>query len=85
MLDWAYVDNRKSDTPTWELTCTLPWKGPTNKEIIVRELFSVVLNLPIVSDKALPQTKLSEDVYHNLHWGVVCHCKRTHVKDASQF
>lgn len=39
----------------------------------------------IVSDKALPETQLSEDVYHNLHWGVVCDCERTHIKDASQF
>lgn len=45
---------------------------------------SAELNLPVVSYKALPQTQLSEDVDHNLHWGVVCYCERAHIKNASQ-
>lgn len=38
----------------------------------------------IVSYKALPQTQLSENIHHNLHWGVVCHGERAHVKNASK-
>lgn len=69
---------------TWLTLC--PEKNPLIRTSYSRgELICAVLNLPVVSYKALPQAQLSEDVYHNLHWGVVCYCKRAHIKDASQF
>lgn len=53
-------------------------------QVLLNKQTSAVPNLPIVSYKALPQAQLSEDVHHNLHRGVVCHCKRAHVKNASE-
>lgn len=40
---------------------------------------------PVVSDQALAQPELSEDVHHDLHGGVVCDGEGTHVQDGAQF
>lgn len=37
--------------------------------------------LPIVSDQALAQPQLSEDVHHDLHGGVVGDSEGAHVQD----
>lgn len=44
-----------------------------------------VCHSPVVSDQALAQPQLSEDVHHDLHGGVVCDGEGTHVQDGAQF
>lgn len=39
---------------------------------------------PVVSDEALPQPQLPENVHHYLHWGVVSHCEGAHVQNAPE-
>lgn len=41
--------------------------------------------LPVVSDQALAQPQLSEDVHHDLHGGVVGDGEGAHVQDRAQF
>ncbi len=41
--------------------------------------------LPVVSDQALAQPELSEDVHHDLHGGVVGDGEGAHVQDGAQF
>lgn len=37
-----------------------------------------------MSDQALAQPQLSEDVHHNLHGGVVSYSERAHVQDGAK-
>lgn len=42
-------------------------------------------NSPVLSDEALPQAKLAEDVHHNFHGRVHSHREGAEVQDAAQF
>lgn len=47
--------------------------------------FTTFPHLPVVSDQALTQPELPEDVHHDLHGGVVSDGEGAHVQDRAQF